>query len=138
MPNLGPVPASTALLSASDAVTSNSYAFTQPIYLGTRNQSAFLVSVTIGAGVTSAEVKVQSGLTATGTFYDWPHFDEVNGTVVAGEFVVDVLPYVFSFIGNGNIGPLNVPGTVPYVRLAYKISGVGTVNFAVDGLFAVV
>ena len=138
MPNLGPVPANTVLLSASDAITSGNYAFTAPIFLGTRNQSAFLVSVTIGAGVTSAEIKVQSGLTATGTFYDWPHFDETNGTTIAGEFVVDVLPYVFSFTTDGNIGPLNVPGTIPYVRLAYKISGEGTVNIEANGLFAVV
>lgn len=126
MSNLGPVPNTITLLDAV-SVSSNSYSFSTAYSVGTRNQLAFSFSATLGAGVTSAEFKIQSCSTQSGTYVDWPYFDEINGTITSGEYVVNAMPYVISIVTTGtNIGPINIPGTKNWWRLAYKITGVGT------------
>lgn len=130
MPNLGPVPGTITLVSTS--TSSNAYAFSTAYNVGTRNQLAFSFNATLAAGVTSAEFKIQSCSTQTGTYTDWPYFDEINGTIVNSEYVVSTMPYVVSIATSGlSVGPINIPGTKPWWRVAYKITGVGTGTLSV-------
>ena len=109
------------------AVLFSALAFSTAYSVGTRNQLAFSFSATLGAGVLSAEFKIQSCSTQSGTYVDWPYFDEINGGITSGEYVVNAMPYVISIVTTGtNIGPINIPGTKNWWRLAYKITGVGT------------
>lgn len=138
MPNLGPIPASVTLLQSSTGITSTNYAYTDAVNLGTRNQCAIIVNAIIGAGVTSLDIKIQSGLSSNGTFYDWVYLDEVNTTIVSGENLIPVRPYVLSIPTSTTLGPFNIPGTMPWVRVAYKVSGVGTANADIYIAYSVV
>lgn len=130
MSNLGPVPHTLTLFSGT--TTSNAYLFTTPVSVGTRNQLAFSFSATLGAGVASADFKIQSCSSESGTYVDWPYFDEVNGTTTGGEYVVTVLPYVISIATSGQaIGPINIPATKNWWRVAYKVNGAGTGTLSV-------
>lgn len=119
-------------------VTSTSYLFSDPFAIGTAAQGFLTAKGTLGAGVTSIEFKVQQAYSADPAD-DWncyPLFNVASMVVVANEYVVTVKPYVFRIDAStgtdGKLGPIPIPFFLPYVRLAYKVTGVGTGNLGVS------
>lgn len=115
-------------------ITSGTYAFSESFPSGTCVQISMLVRAILGAGVTSADLKLQQSLESPSTadWYDTPLLDVGGKTTVLGEFLVPCAPYVVSIATtNQRIGPIPFPLLLPFCRLAYKISGVGTANLSV-------
>jgi len=118
-------------LTNTTTITSTSYAFTEAFSPGTCVQASLLVEVTLGAGVTSLDLKLQQCLSSdpAAKWWDLPLADVANATTVAGEFLVPMAPYVFSFVTTGQlIGSIPVPIMLPFFRVAYKVTGVGAAS----------
>lgn len=117
-------------------VTSGNYLYSTAYAVGNCVQGALCVEATLGAGVTSVELKLQqsTGSSASGTWYDWSLVDVANKATVSNEYVSIVKSYVLRIdanTGDSDLGPIPFPLLLPYCRLAYKISGVGTANIGV-------
>lgn len=113
--------------------TSTTYAATDFVYVGQCVQGFLCCKYTLGPGVTSADFLVEQALSPTDDPFGLPLLDVANKTTVNNQFVVPMLPYVFSGTStatNAKIGPIAVPLLMPYVRVSWKISGVGTADLA--------
>lgn len=122
-------------LETSTNVTSNSYAYSNVLNAGTIVQAALSVKATLGAGVTSVELKFQQAFAEDAAEADWystPLVDTTNKVTVSNEFVAVAKPLTIridaSTGSTGALGPFPFFWGLPYGRLAYKISGVGTAN----------
>lgn len=112
-------------------IMSTTYSFTDAVYVGPCVQGFLCAKYTLGAGVTSVDFKIQQAFSASVSddWFDTPLLDVANKTKVNQEFSVPMLPYVFSGTStatNARIGPVPVPLLLPFVRIAFKVTGVGT------------
>lgn len=121
------------VLTTSTNVTSTSYLYGDPISVGAYVQLFMGLKVTLGAGVTSFEAKLQQCLSAdpTDDWFNVTLLDTANKTTVANEYVSIAKPDVASIdVNTGTDGKLLFlyMAAMPFVRVAYKISGAGTAN----------
>mgnify|MGYP001482851444 CR=1 FL=1 len=117
-------------------VTSTAYLYSSPFFVGPCVQGALCVRATLGAGVTSVELKLQQALSSdpSDAWFDWALVDSANKTTVNNEYVSVVKSDVLRIdanTGSDPLGPIPFPLLLPYVRLAYKITGAGTANIGV-------
>ncbi len=117
-------------------LTSTSYLFSDAYAAGTCVQAFLCAKATLGAGVTSVELKFQQCLSddPTNDWYDWPLVDVANKTTVTNEYVSIVKSYVLRIDANAvtdKLGPIPFPLLMPFFRLAFKVTGVGTANIGV-------
>lgn len=124
-------------ITTSTNVTSTSYAYSAAYPVGTFVQGFMCIKATLGAGVTSVELKIEQALSSSSSD-DWfggVLCDVANKTTVGSEFLVPTKDYVFSITANtgtdAKIGPIPIALFMPFCRLAYKITGVGTANIGV-------
>lgn len=123
-------------LRTSTAITNTTYSFSDIYNAGDCQQISMCVKATLNVGTTSLELKLQQGISqsALDDWFDIPLLDVANKATVSNEYVVTAKSYVVrldaSTAGN-NLGPIAFPLLMPFYRLAYKVTGVGSANVGV-------
>jgi hypothetical protein len=126
-------------LVASTNITNTTYSFSSAYNTGTTNQLFAFVTGTLAGGATSFEWKIQQSLSLSGgTWFDTPIIDAA-GIITAPanvneEYVAVARAYTIRYLlaqNGNNLGPFGFSVSMPFFRLAYKITGAGTGNFNV-------
>ncbi len=114
--------------------TSTTYVYSDALNTGKCNKICIYIAQTLGAGLTSAEYKIQQSLTAepSGKWFDYP-IDNIAMAVVSSdtppEFYIEPQAWTQQIKGTPiNLGPFEVTVGMPYLRVMVKVTGIGTLT----------
>jgi len=117
--------------------TSNSYTYSSIINTGKNNQMCVFISLSLGAGLTSAEYKFQQSLTndPAGEWYDYPivNYSTLTTSVdTPAEYYLTSKSFTQSLTAGAGqalkLGPFPIIVGMPFFRVGRKASGVGTLT----------
>lgn len=118
------------------ATNSTSYLYSNAIPIGgANNKVCFFADVNLGAGLTSVEFKFQQGqanITDASNWFTMP-IDNVATLATSAdtppEYYIVPKAWTQSVTATDRLGPFPITVGMPFVRVAYKVTGAGTGTF---------